>query len=43
LGALFGKGIVDPPALEQDGAAYIADCDLDRNDEVESGEPDRLC
>lgn len=33
LGALFGQGIVDPQALEQSGAAYIADCDLDRNDE----------
>ena len=34
LGALFGQGIVDPQALEQSGAAYIADCDVDRNDET---------
>ncbi len=34
LGPLFGQGVVDPEALEQTGAAYIADCDLDRNDEA---------
>ena len=33
LASKFGGGVLDPLALEQNGNAYIADCDIDRRKE----------
>jgi hypothetical protein len=30
---MFGDHVVDPDAREAAGLAYVADCDVDRNDE----------